>query len=268
MSNTDAIAVVPSEEALALIKYVSDRGLDPDSGLIGPLKGALDQRAAADDEQEKIAAGDAVLREYAKLTAVTFPKYKVNGRSVLDSRQAFARSKWIILYALGFFVLAMGTEILDLYFGDTPVPEGGFDRTLSYIHSHVLTFLSPFFWGGLGSCIYLLKRLSDLAGDQSFDATLLKGYQTRIWLGALLGAVVQFIFFNDANITQTKVMLDANAVAFLSGVGVKVVYGAIEKTVDSLSKAINLDSLKSQRDAPDATNGDKPAERRNPGTGT
>lgn len=244
MSNGTEAPAVPREEAMALIRFVTDRGLDKEAKITVPLKQALDQRDAATDDPARQQADDAVIREYGKLTGITYDRFSVNGRSVLQSEKAAWRSWAIISYSLGFFFFAMGTEMLDLYFGDTPVPDAGFYHGLSNVHSHVLTLLSPFFWGGLGACVYLLKKLSDFASEQKFDPVLLKGYQTRIWLGALLGAVVQYIFFDAENITSTKVMFGANAVAFLSGVGVKVVYGAIEKTVASLGEAMNLDALK------------------------
>ena len=48
---------------------------------------------------------------------------------------------------------------------------------------------------------------------------------SRIWLGAILG-VLNLVIYDPASPTTRKVNLDGNAVAFLTGIGVKVVYGA------------------------------------------
>ena len=94
-----------------------------------------------------------------------------------------------------------------------------------------------------GSCVYLLKTLSDRASERSFDRRQLQGWGTRIMLGAILGAVVQYLY-NPASFTTEAFKLDASAVAFFTGVGVKVVYGAIEKTIDMLASKMNLAAIR------------------------
>lgn len=108
---------------------------------------------------------------------------------------------------------------------------------------YVLNNLSPFFWGGLGACVYLMKRLTDLAGDRAFDRKQMQGWQTRILLGAILGAVIQYIY-SPTKIAETGVSIDLKALAFLTGLGVKVVYGAIEKTLDVLAQKMNLSAIR------------------------
>ena len=97
---------------------------------------------------------------------------------------------------------------------------------------YLLDPLSPMAWAGLGSCVYLLKRLTDIAAERQFDSAFLQGWKTRILLGAVLGGVILYIFDTDF-IVGTE--FDSNGVAFLTGLGVKVVYGALEKLVDTLA---------------------------------
>lgn len=245
MSN-DATCIVPVAEIRALMAYVAEQGLDPDAQVLAPLKQALYDHDQALDGDAKIAAEKKLLSGYAKLATLTYPTRGINGRTLVETSHIWARTRVIIVLGIAFFVFAIGNEILDQYFNSIPEPEAGWELHLGRFHSYVLTYLSPFFWGGLGACVYLAKRLSDKAHEQTFDGALLQGYQTRIWLGAVLGAIVQYIY-EPSSLTTSEVNLDANAVAFLTGVGVKVVYGGIERTVASLGQALNLEGLRKAR---------------------
>lgn len=131
-------------------------------------------------------------------------------------------------------------------FDDLVKPEEGFLSYLIAFQRYVLDYLSPFLWGAMGSCVYLLKIFSDLAESHTFNENKLQGWGTRITLGAVLGGVIQFVYDLSVFINGS-LKLDANAIGFLPGVGVKVVYGALEKTIESLSALMNLDSIKKEK---------------------
>ena len=241
--------VVP-DEITALIRYASERGIDPDGAILGNLSKALRARATGAGEGLGFAKGEGteaahetVLKYYSQLTKLTYP---VNGRTLLDTERVFRNLGWIFFWTFFFLILAVGNKILYLWFEDLPEPEEGWPLYLLNVQRYVLDYLSPFFWGGLGSCVFLLKTLSDKAAERSFDHRQLQGWGTRIVLGAVLGAVVQYVY-NPASFTTESFRLDASAVAFLTGVGVKVVYGAIEKTIDVLASKMSLDTLRRAR---------------------
>ena len=59
-----------------------------------------------------------------------------------------------------------------------------------------------------------------------------------------MGGAVQFIYDPAALLGGASgLKMSANALGFLTGVGVKVVYGAIEKTIDTLSSKMNLNAV-------------------------
>jgi hypothetical protein len=186
--------------------------------------------------------GGPLLESYAALCAITYPANGVNGRTILDTKGMYLSIRRLLWIGFLFAVFAFGIEILDLYFNSIPHPDEGFDARLYMFHGTVLTFLSPFFWGGLGATVYLCKRVYDAIQEKSFDKDRIKGVMLRIWLGAILGATVQYLY-DAENITTMAVNLGSNMVAFLSGVSVKVVYGALEKSVQSMAEAMNLKSL-------------------------
>jgi hypothetical protein len=95
--------------------------------------------------------------------------------------------------------------------------------------------------GGLGSCIFLLKRFSDIASDRTFDSDFIGGWQTRVLLGAILGGVIQYIY-DPGFIIESG--MDENALAFLVGLSVKVFYGALEKLIDAVADKLNLNAIR------------------------
>ena len=233
-------ALVP-EEVTALIRYASERGLDPQDGLLGPLNDAVNKYVAESEPAAKQQAASATLHIYSQLTKLTFP---VNGRTLIDTEAFRLRYlSGLSAYTIIFFTLALGNIILNNWLGDIVIPEEGRLRCLYNFYAYILDPLSPFIWGGLGSCVYLLKSLSDYAGDRSFDKCKLHGWHTRVWLGAILGAVMDRIF-TRTGIAEEHLNLGADAIAFLTGVGVKAVYGAIDKAIDQLANMLNLKAIR------------------------
>ncbi len=181
---------------------------------------------------------------YAELNLLT-PE-AITGKSLCDSlkvdqvTEPIRRITWQMV-----FPLILLNVFLDGWFQDMVEPEEGFWFYMIAFQRYVLDYLNPFLWGALGSCVYLLKIYSDLAETNLFNEDKLQGWGTRITLGAILGGVVQFIY-DSSVFTNTGMNLDANAIGFLTGIGVKVVYGALEKTIETLSSFMNLDSIKKE----------------------
>jgi hypothetical protein len=243
-SSTTTDLIDPGEVS-ALIRYASERGLDKEGKILGGVARALSAYTAARAEgaaPDRVdAATQDVLKEYSQLAALTCP---VNGHTLQDTDRIVHHLRWILVFTGIFLILAVADKILALWFADIPEPEEDLPLVFLNLQRYVLGYLSPFIWGGLGSCVYLLKTLSDKAADHSFDHRQLQGWGARIMLGAVLGAVLQYVY-NPESFTTQSLKLDASAVAFLTGVGVKVVYGAIEKTIDMLATKMNLAAVRS-----------------------
>lgn len=229
-------------EVRALIKYAAERGLDSDGVLIGALERMLQDQV--EDSSALAPAGDlppAVVVAYAKLSALTVP---VSGRSLLETETRFKLAVLPLhLWTLLILAIVVANEILKVWFADLVEPEEGPLLRLIDLRHYVLDVCSPFLWGALGSCVWLLKRLSDLAENRSFDRALSHGWTSRILLGAILGGIVQYLY-DPALFVAGTFKLGASALGFLTGVGVKVVYGAIEKSIEVLSNKMNLDANK------------------------
>ncbi len=238
---------VTIEEVVALIHYVSERGLDPNSEIIGPLHSALVTHEQKREPVDKIGATKEILTGYTKLCALTFPEQQVNGRTLRNTAHSAWHMGWIISWGILFFLAALSIEIVGEWFSD--VKDFGslapWQLHLVEIQKIASEKLIPLIYGGLGACIYLLRTLSDKAANGTFDSRKLQGAGARIFLGAVFGFIVVNLFYeapipgsDELQTTFGFQNLQQGSVAFLSGLGVKAIYGAFEKAVDFIHSQI------------------------------
>lgn len=228
-------------EVIALIHFVAETGLDPDAKFTGPALSAVNRFETESDKKKKQELWVEVLRTYSKLTSLTYPKLQVNGRTVRSTSRVLGSSAGILIWLTIFFALAAATQILSNLFStlEPPTRDHWFLYSLYYIHHLGLVYLYPAFWGGLGSCIYLTQTIATYAQKSQFDSRKLRGQHSRIILGAILGAVVVHLFFDRvSDLSAGMKSIGPAGVAFLTGLSVKVVYGALRRTISGLNDAI------------------------------
>jgi hypothetical protein len=237
---SDALVV---EEVTALMRYASEQGIDQGGAILKPLNAALGAYKNAQPEDRAAKAGE-VLAHYASLTVLTKP---MNGRTLLDTNQATRTLGLLTFVSLLFLLAGLGISMLGDWLANQPEPEEGMRLTLFLVHQHVLSVLEPFVWGCLGACVYLLKALYDFAQDRQFDKERLHGWWLRVVLGGTLALVVVRLFDLKDLGTVEGAELDAIAVAFLVGLGIKVVYGAFERLVGLLAEKMDLGAIRRAR---------------------
>jgi hypothetical protein len=252
----DDVEPLVVREVNALIKYASERSLDPEGGIIYPLISSLSELLLAESRSSAAVAEDRTTEQqvpieklrarvivlYSQLTKLSYP---VTGRTLIQTAENFGPTTLPLkLFTLLFLTLAIGNEVLKSWLGDMPEPEDGWLLFFVNLHRYVFDYCALFIWGALGSMAYILKRLTDYAEEHTFDQASSHGWTTRIFLGAMLGGIVQFIYDPSVFINaEAGFKMSASALGFLTGVGVKVVYGAIEKTIDTLATKMNLDAI-------------------------
>jgi hypothetical protein len=234
------------EEVMALLRFVSNRGLDPDNRFVKPLYEALKDYATSPDPETRQNARGRVLQLYSKLTTKTYLQSRVNGRTVLDSRRIVQNLLSLIATGIVFFTLAVAIGFLNVQIAtgldDHALPQATvflFDRKLSLVEwNYIYGFISPAAWGAVGASVYLVKSLSDHARNSSFDRQRVQGTGPRIFLGAIFAAVVTNLFAGEALANPTSMNLAPSALAFLTGLGVKVIYAGFQRMIDGLEDAI------------------------------
>lgn len=230
-------------EVNALIHYASERGLDPEGKILVPLYEAVNRFEAPGDAKARLDAGKETLRYYSALSALT-AKTNVNGRTLHEARRVGRYMSKIVVLGLVSLFLGVFVETLPLFAKTLAASDGTIAHALlALLATNSLMYLNPFFWGAVGSCVFLMKRLSDLAAAGSFDSRQLQGQGARIFLGAAFAGIVVNGFGlhggpevagNPSEMTN----LTSAGVAFLCGLGVKVIYGAFERIVDGAYQRI------------------------------
>ena len=204
-----------------------------------------------------------LIEEYANVSNFTYSNRGVNGRTVLDTwgRTDLKPRKWwnvfrwtpLLFYpkryqrpltaALWLLIIAI---ILHISIGwasrisDPSLLGNNFLILFNLVHD-LIPLLLPAVWGSIGSCVFLMKRISDKLFEFAYEEARLKGDGTRILLGAIFGILVVQVSFpnHEENLVLGEIGLGPMTAAFVAGLGVKVVYAAFEAVVEGLSKRIS-----------------------------
>lgn len=207
---------------------------------------------------------------YSEVTKVTYARSGVHGRSVLDTwgsggmfgpeqgkpdtgrwdpvrsigrwSELSGRRRRPLRVAVQLGLTALALQWLVAWAGRISDP-----KALSWLESVPYAFATdlaplviPAAWGGLGACIFLMKKLSDKLSDFAFEEARLKGDGTRIFLGAILGVAVVQIFFPTYSETMLvgDVPFGPTTAAFVAGLGVKPIYAAFEAVSEGIAERI------------------------------
>lgn len=227
-------------EVVALIRYASERGINPN----GLLEELFEDIARFRDER-LIGQAKRILANYTKLCELTQP---VTGRNVYGAENLLFETKWFTISTFLIFLISIGFLAVGLWMRDEPLSDGYFGMP-STVLNHYLPFLTPFFWGALGSCVFILKKINDEASTLTFDPDQFKGWVTRALLGAVLGGSIIHVIDQEA---FGAVAITSTAIAFLAGLGTKAVYGGLEKVIELLVEKMNLQTLKRRKTTADA----------------
>ena len=239
--------VVSTKEVVALIHYVTERGMDPGGEIVRPLHDALANHRQAETAEDRIKWTGEVLVGYSRLCELTYSDHGVNGRTLRDSTLSTWYMSTVIVWGLVFVLLAFSVHFVKHWMdkADGQIEAGSWQNLLVFISETGSIQIAPLFYGGLGACIYLLRSLSKKAAQGTFDARKLQGVAARIFLGAIFGFIVVNLLFDTSRSDGANLlhsfglhMLEMNAVAFFCGLGVKAIYSIFSKTIDLVHRKV------------------------------
>ena len=204
-----------------------------------------------------------LIEEYANVSNFTYSNRGVNGRTVLDtwgrteqkSQKLWKIFRWIpplfypkryqrpLTVAFWLLIIAIFLQISIGWasrISDPSLLGKNFLIYFNLVHD-LIPLLLPAVWGSIGSCVFLMKRISDKLFEYAYEEARLKGDGTRILLGAIFGILVVQVSFpnHEENLVLGEIGLGPMTAAFVAGLGVKVVYAAFEAVVEGLSKRIS-----------------------------
>lgn len=216
-----------------LIEYASEKNIDlPEPAQIFlenvPPASELDKPTIDQAPGNSEYRYQQIVAAHSALSAITGD---VTSESLRDSTRVWRNAGSIIITTMVIFFSIIAAEVMENYYESMPIDGDSELGIARWVYEYVLMKMMPFLWGALGSCIFLLKRLSDLMADRTFRKKYFKGASIRIILGAVLGGVINdIIVISDLESGEAIVgatVTSVNALAFLTGLSVKVVYGVL-----------------------------------------
>jgi hypothetical protein len=246
-------------EAEALVNYVASHGttdLNVTNGVerLKELAEAVELANAKARPEPIDERWTRLVVAYEQLASVTYVRWGVNGRTILDTRGRLVdddSSGWLrfvprvkkrnMVVISGLLLATMGIS-LEVLVELSAVPSGALAMSEEFkaVLKAVGHFAMPAAWGGLGACVFLAKRMSDKLYQMQYEEARTRGYGTRIFLGSTIGVVTASIAFPDldTHFMAGSTGLAPPAVAFVAGLSVKPVYAAFEALSEGIAARI------------------------------
>ena len=142
-------------------------------------------------------------------------------------------------------LLAITGEMLPAYlaqFVDTPDGESVLNCFL-YLIADLLKRLTPFTYGGIGACAYLLKTAHQYIYRREFDPRRMSEYLNRVLLGIVSGGGVTLFVTQVANESGETVTLGASALGFLAGYNTDFLFTTIERVISAILPKVGISSV-------------------------
>ena len=249
------------EEAEALAWYFARHGPGGSDAQASAAYAELVKVLSASEGDEKESNYEQLMISYQKLASYTFTAAEVHGKSILDTTRTaqslrarlLDRRRLPVFLGLIFFGFALLFRTLDAWTKSVLSPRGseaGSETTAAdsteYLCASLLAscipLLIPVAWGALGACTALAKRVSDRLSAMSFEENRMQALTSRIFLGAALALVLNILVFIEGGTAEgdgASLGFGPIAGAFLAGLFVQHIYGALETLMRRVSRAIS-----------------------------
>ena len=252
------------EEAEALAWYSARHcpgGLGADAST---AYSELVQALSAAHEREDESSLQELMVAYHKLACFTFDAHEVHGKSILDTTRKprsflsglVDRRRLPVVLGVVFFGFALLFQVLDAWTKSVLGPDGAGGSTdggspeqlCAILLASCIPLLVPAAWGALGACTALAKRVADRLSAMSFEENRMQALTARIFLGAALALVLDILVFVEGGSAAgdgESLGFGPIAGAFLAGLFVQHIYGALETLMRRVSRAISPEPLSS-----------------------
>ena len=105
------------------------------------------------------------------------------------------------------------------------------------INEALQRYVLPLLYGLLGSCVYVLRTLAAQIRARSYVESVNIDFRLRTYTGALSGLVVGWFFSSDSSSVITT--LQPNAIAFLAGYSVDLLFSAMDRILSAFSAPLS-----------------------------
>jgi len=145
----------------------------------------------------------------------------------VDASQAVRFTRLIWFYTIVFAGIVIFGDWWGLMFG--PAQEGQVDWQNNVLQ--LLNAFTPYAYGGLGSCLYLLRSAHFSIYTRCFDLHRKSEYMNRILLGTVSGGAIILLISQVAGDGGRVIQLSSAALGFIAGYSTDFLFNAIERIV-------------------------------------
>lgn len=147
----------------------------------------------------------------------------------------FTRALWYVSLFFAAFVLG-SNWYLNVMAANT--------NTDTYLVSRtILELMTPWMYGGLGACVYLLRSAHTYIYQRTFDVRRQPEYINRILLGMIAGGAIILFANNIAGDDGTVIQLGSAALGFLAGYNTDLLFSALERISGALLPKLGIDTV-------------------------
>jgi hypothetical protein len=107
----------------------------------------------------------------------------------------------------------------------------------------LVELLTPWLYGGLGACVYLLRSAHMYIYQRTFDVRRKPEYTNRIMLGAIAAGAIIMFTNNIAGDDGSVIQLSSAALGFLASYNTDLLFTAMERVINALLPKIGLDTV-------------------------
>jgi hypothetical protein len=151
----------------------------------------------------------------------------------------FTRVLWAFTLVFAIFVVYSQWRLQVWAAADTDPNTHLKSRTL-------LELMTPWAYGGLGSCIYLLRSAHSYIWQRTFDIRRKPEYLNRILLGTMAGGAIILFVNNIAGDDGTVIQLSSAALGFLAGYSTDFLFNTIERIIAAILPKVGIDTMQQQ----------------------
>ena len=160
---------------------------------------------------------------------------EVNSTAAQSPALRFTRKLWFATLAIAVVVVAFN------WFLNVIAVDGDTGPHVKW--RTIVELLTPWLYGGLGACVYLLRSAHTYIYLRTFDVRRKPEYTNRIMLGAIAGGAIIMFTNNIAGEDGTVVQLSSAALGFLAGYNTDLLFSAMERVINALLPKIGIDTV-------------------------
>lgn len=185
-------------------------------------------------------------KSYGRITGLLWQS--VHSEAGLISRRLW---RWAAIALFFILVSEVGQDVLNEWFPT----DNDTDQTLLIVLQiifMILGYVTPFLYGLLGACAYLLKSSHFFSIERSFDIHRAPEYNNRLLLGFIAGGAILLFVAQITDDNGNVVQLSSAALGFLAGYNTEFLFQAIERVAQAILPKVGLESVRRAK-APSVT---------------